>query len=112
MATVLPSKPNQTIRGLPRDLARQLEAYADRVDVDLVRSAYELAAEAHAGQKRASGEPYVNHSVEVATILASLRLDTATLVAGLVHDAVEDTAVSSPTCARSSATRSRPWSTG
>ena len=96
MATVLPPKPTPTIRGLPRELARQMEAYADRLDVDLIRSAYELAAEAHAGQRRASGEPYVNHAVEVATILASLRLDTATIVAGLVHDAVEDTAVSLP----------------
>ena len=96
MATLLPSQSTPTIRGLPRDHARQLEAYADRVDVDLIRSAYELAAEAHAGQKRASGEPYLSHAVEVATILASLRLDTATLVAGLVHDSVEDTAVSLP----------------
>jgi GTP diphosphokinase / guanosine-3',5'-bis(diphosphate) 3'-diphosphatase len=96
MATLLPSQSTPTIRGLPRDLARQLEAYADRVDVDLIRSAYELASEAHAGQKRASGEPYLNHAVEVATILASLRLDTATIVAGLVHDSVEDTAVSLP----------------
>ena len=96
MATVIPPKVTPTIRGLPRELARQMEAYADRLDIDLIRSAYELAAEAHAGQRRASGEPYVNHAVEVATILASLRLDTATIVAGLVHDAVEDTAVSLP----------------
>ena len=94
MTTVTPPKVTPTIRGLPRELARQLEAYADRLDVELIRSAYELAAEAHAGQRRASGEPYVNHAVQVATILASLRLDTATIVAGLVHDAVEDTAVS------------------
>ena len=94
MITVTPPKVTPTIRGLPRELARQLEAYADRLDVELIRSAYELAAEAHAGQRRASGEPYVNHAVQVATILASLRLDTATIVAGLVHDTVEDTAVS------------------
>ena len=72
----------------------QLEAYVDRLDPDPIRLAYELAAEAHSGQRRASGEPYVNHAVEVATILASLRLDTATIVAGLVHDSVEDTAIS------------------
>jgi len=94
MATVAAPNPTPTVRGLPRTLARQLENYADRVDVDQIRGAYEMAAEAHAGQRRASGEPYVNHAVEVATILASLRLDTATIVAGLVHDAVEDTAVS------------------
>ena len=94
MATPLPQSVTPTIRGLPRGLARQLESYADRLDVDQIRVAYELAAEAHAGQHRASGEPYVNHAVEVATILASLRLDTATIVAGLVHGSVEDTAVS------------------
>src|SRR5262249_30998351 len=82
-----------TIRGLPRPLARVLEGYAERLNVDLVRAAYDLAVEAHAGQRRASGEEYVSHAVEVTTILASLHLDTATLVAGLVHDVLEDTAV-------------------
>ena len=96
MPTVTTPKPTPTIRGVPRALARQLEAYADRLDVDQIRAAYEVAAEAHAGQKRASGDPYVKHAVEVATILASLRLDTATIVAGLVHDSIEDTAVSLP----------------
>lgn len=81
-----------TIRGLPRPLARTLEAYADRLDVDMIRTAYDLAVECHAGQVRASGEDFVTHTVEVATILGGLRLDTATIVAGLVHDIVEDTA--------------------
>ena len=85
--------PTSTIRGLPRPFARALEAYADRLDVDSIKAAYEVAMEAHAGQRRASGESFVSHSVEVATILASLRLDTATIVAGLVHDVVEDTAI-------------------
>jgi guanosine-3',5'-bis(diphosphate) 3'-pyrophosphohydrolase len=69
-----------------------MEAYVDRLDVDAVRSAYGFAVEAHKGQKRASGDEYVQHTVEVATILAQLQLDTASLVAGLVHDVVEDTA--------------------
>ncbi len=86
--------PTPTIRGLPRPLARALEAYADRLDVDKIREAYDLAADAHAGQQRASGEDYVTHTVEVATILALLRLDTASIVAGLIHDTVEDTAIS------------------
>ena len=94
MPTATPAKPAPTLHGLPRELARQLEPYADLLDLDPIRSAYELAAEAHSGQQRASGEPYVNHVVEVAAILASLRLDTATIVAGLVHDSVEDTAIS------------------
>ena len=71
-----------------------MEGYAERLDVDAVRSAYELAAEAHSGQKRASGEPFINHAVEVATIVAELRLDTGSLASALVHDVVEDTAVS------------------
>ena len=90
--TTPPSTP--TIRGLPRPLARALEAYADRLDVDAIRDAYELAAEAHAGQTRASGEEYVTHTIEVATLLAQLRLDTASIIVGLIHDVVEDTEIS------------------
>ena len=96
MPTATSPKPTTTIRGLPRALARQLEAYADRLDVDQIKKAYGVAVEAHVGQRRASGDPYVKHAVEVATILGSLHLDTATIVAGLVHDAIEDTAVSLP----------------
>ena len=88
------SVPGHTIRGLPRPLARALEAYSDRLDIDKVHAGYAFAQEAHAGQKRASGEEFVNHVVEVATILARLRLDTVSIVAGLIHDAVEDTAIS------------------
>ena len=87
--TKLPSTP--TIRGLPRPLARELEAYAQRLDVDMIREAYQLAEEAHRGQRRASGESYVTHTIEVATLLAQLKLDTASIVAGLIHDVVEDT---------------------
>ena len=86
-----PAVATTTIRGLPRPLARVLEAYAKRIDVEQIVAAYELAEEAHRGQKRASGEGYVTHSVEVAIILAQFKLDTASLVAGLIHDVVEDT---------------------
>ena len=71
-----------------------MESYADRLDVDAVRDAYELAREAHSGQRRASGDKFVTHAVEVATILSLLGLDTDSLVSGLVHDVVEDTTVS------------------
>ncbi len=80
-----------TIRGIPRELARALEGYAQRLDVEKIRRGYELAEEAHRGQTRASGESYVTHSVDVATILAQFKLDTASIVAGLIHDVVEDT---------------------
>ena len=71
-----------------------MESYADRLDVDAVRDAYELARAAHAGQRRASGDEFVTHAVEVATILSLLGLDTDSIVSGLVHDVVEDTTVS------------------
>ena len=94
MSTATPaSGKTTTIHGLPRPLARALEAYADRLDVEAIREAYELAVEAHAGQRRASGEEFVSHTVEVATILAQIRLDTNSVVAALIHDTVEDTAV-------------------
>ncbi len=60
---------------------------------ELVERAYRLAEVAHSGQKRASGEPYIQHSLTVARILADLRLDSATIAAGLLHDVVEDTIV-------------------
>jgi len=64
------------------------------MDVDAIRDAYELAVEAHAGQVRASGEEYISHPIEVATILAQLKLDSDSVIAGLIHDAVEDTSIS------------------
>ena len=81
------------LSALPAELGRALEPYVDRLDVEAIRRAYQLAYDAHAGQRRASGEEFVTHTVEVATILAGLRLDTASIVAGLIHDTVEDTHV-------------------
>ncbi|GAC1654115.1 MAG: bifunctional (p)ppGpp synthetase/guanosine-3',5'-bis(diphosphate) 3'-pyrophosphohydrolase [Candidatus Dormibacteraceae bacterium] len=60
-------------------------------DRDLVERAYERAAAAHTGQRRLSGEAYVNHPLQVAGILAELNLDAATIIAALLHDTVEDT---------------------
>jgi len=94
MATTTTTPPTPTIRGLPRPLAEALEVYADRLDIDAIRDAHEFAAEAHVGQTRASGEEYVTHAVEVATILAQLRLGTDSVVAGLIHDTIEDTEIS------------------
>lgn len=62
-------------------------------DGDLLLRAYELAEKAHEGQKRASGEPYFNHVFETSKILAGLGMDIKTIVAGLLHDVLEDTAV-------------------
>ncbi len=93
MATSTATIATTTGRDLPRPLAKAIGDYADRVDVARIRRAYGLAAEAHAGQRRLSGDRYVTHAVGVATILALLRLDTASLIGGLIHDVVEDTAV-------------------
>ena len=81
------------MKAIPRNLGRVVEDNADRLDPALVAQAYSLAQKAHAGQRRASGEKFVNHAVEVATILAGLGLDTDAVISGLVHDVVEDTSV-------------------
>src|SRR6185437_15849414 len=60
-------------------------------DRELVRRAYDRAATAHRGQRRLSGEDYVNHPLQVAAILADLELDAETIAAALLHDTVEDT---------------------
>ena len=65
--------------------------YLTTEQVLFVRKAYELAAEAHMKQRRASGEPYIIHPLGVATILAKLQLDELTLAAAFLHDVVEDT---------------------
>jgi GTP pyrophosphokinase len=62
-------------------------------DQDLIYRAYRMAETAHMGQNRVSGEPYINHCVAVASILAELRVPVDVVVAGLLHDTVEDTAV-------------------
>ncbi|MGD2246571.1 MAG: bifunctional (p)ppGpp synthetase/guanosine-3',5'-bis(diphosphate) 3'-pyrophosphohydrolase [Candidatus Aminicenantes bacterium] len=60
-------------------------------DITLLKKAYVYAAQAHKGQTRRSGEPYLSHSLEVANMLADMRLDKTTLAAGLLHDVLEDT---------------------
>jgi guanosine-3',5'-bis(diphosphate) 3'-pyrophosphohydrolase len=92
--TDVPTASSEATRGIPRALTAALEGYQGRLDMPKIQAAYQMAEEAHRGQKRASGETYVSHSVEVATILASLKLDSASIIAGLVHDVVEDTVYS------------------
>ncbi len=71
----------------------RVESFNANIDIPLVRKAYEFCDEAHAGQIRESGEPYVIHSLNVGLILAELHLDSTTIAAGLIHDVVEDTKV-------------------
>ncbi len=75
------------------DIVERVQSYNPDADVDLLRRAYIFSARAHQGQTRLSGESYLNHPIEVAAILSSLKLDAATVAAGLLHDTVEDTAV-------------------
>ena len=69
------------------------DARLERLDADLIARAYKFSERAHHGQKRSSGAPYLHHCVEVAKILAELHLDSSTVACGLIHDVVEDTAV-------------------
>ena len=72
-------------------LKKKISEYLPAADVELVQKAYVVAREAHEGQTRSSGEPYITHPVEVSQILASMHLDHETLMAALMHDVIEDT---------------------
>ncbi|MGH9332053.1 MAG: HD domain-containing protein, partial [Vicinamibacterales bacterium] len=73
------------------DLVEKVRANIPDADVELLRRAYVFSAFEHKGQVRHSGEPYLVHPLEVADVLADMRLDVVTIVAGLLHDVVEDT---------------------
>ena len=75
-------------------LVKAILRYHPSTDLTLVEKAYTIARDAHKDQKRKSGEPYIIHPVSVAIILAELELDKETIVAGLLHDVVEDTILS------------------
>lgn len=75
------------------DLLQKIESYNPDVDKELITRAYDLAEKMHEGQFRSSGEPYFIHPVAVANILADLNMDDETIVAGLLHDVIEDTEV-------------------
>lgn len=72
-------------------LLEKINKNCTNIDIEEVKRAFEFSMEAHKDQKRESGEPYIIHPVEVACILAELGLDTSTIVAGLLHDVIEDT---------------------
>ncbi|MGH7466898.1 MAG: RelA/SpoT family protein [Longimicrobiales bacterium] len=94
MSTVTAEVVGASLRDLPPRLRESIEPNVARFDVALIARAYRLSEKAHRGQKRASGEEYIAHCVEVAKILADLHLETASVAAGLVHDVVEDTLIS------------------
>ena len=84
------------VRELEDKFARLLEEVHENRpgdDLDIIRRAWVFCLQQHEGQKRASGEPYVIHPLEVAQVLAELKMDSTAIAAGLLHDAVEDTDV-------------------
>jgi GTP diphosphokinase / guanosine-3',5'-bis(diphosphate) 3'-diphosphatase len=76
------------------ELVTRVQSYIPQADTGLIRRAYEYSARMHIEQKRKSGEPYVIHPLNVALIIAQLRLDLPSVVTGLLHDVIEDTGAS------------------
>ncbi len=91
--TILSRLPGSSLRpdkGLPQ-LLETLENYLPAEQVEMVVKAYQYGARAHDGQTRKSGEPYIQHPVAVAQILAGMRMDGDTIAAAILHDVIEDT---------------------
>src|SRR5580700_10016525 len=76
-----------------RELMKQMQANRPQDDLSIVKKAYDYSLKHHDGQTRASGEPYLVHPLEVALVLAEMKMDPVAISAGLLHDSVEDTSV-------------------
>jgi len=72
-------------------LVERVRSYDSHADEEALNRAYVFSMKAHGSQQRASGDPYFSHPVEVAGILSEMKLDSASIVTGLLHDTVEDT---------------------
>ncbi|MEO8286846.1 MAG: bifunctional (p)ppGpp synthetase/guanosine-3',5'-bis(diphosphate) 3'-pyrophosphohydrolase [Chloroflexota bacterium] len=90
-AVAVPSTSKPKIQNLDA-LIKIVRSYNSEADVEGIRQAYTFAELAHDGQKRGTGEPYITHPLQVAFILAEMRLDVETLQAAILHDTIEDTA--------------------
>jgi GTP pyrophosphokinase len=73
------------------DLIRKVRSYNPDAEIEVLKRAYQFSSEAHSSQKRVEGSPFIEHPVAVASILAGMKMDTATIAAGLLHDTIEDT---------------------
>ena len=91
-APAAPSKPARPRFLRQYELIDRVKSYDPTADEALLNRAYVYAMRMHGAQKRASGDPYFAHPIEVAGILTDYRLDTATIVTALLHDVIEDTA--------------------
>src|ERR1051325_6387408 len=76
-----------------RDLMKLMRENRPNDDLEIIKKAYEFSQTHHAGQTRASGEPYIAHPLQVALVLAEMKMDPIAIAAGLLHDSVEDTSV-------------------
>src|SRR5579863_6492454 len=76
-------------------LLRHVQSNRPSEDVTLIRKAWDFCVQHHKGQMRASGEPYIIHPLEVAEVLAEMKMDATAIAAGLLHDSVEDTPATS-----------------
>ena len=90
-----PHPPQRSIDERFKALLRQVHANRPNEDVSLIGKAWEFCVKHHEGQIRASGEPYIVHPLEVAEVLAEMKLDATGIAAGLLHDSVEDTPATS-----------------
>ena len=84
-----------------QELERKVAATGNNMDLGRIRAAFELAERAHAGQKRKDGTPYVSHCIAASIIAVEMGLDEDSIVASLLHDCVEDTAITHEDLARS-----------
>ena len=91
---------NQSPDELYQELISRVKKYHPSDDISLIEKAYLVASKAHANQFRKSGEPYIIHPLSVAIILSELQLDKETIVAGILHDVVEDTEMTEETLAK------------
>ena len=73
------------------ELINKVKSYNKFLNPEKLHKAYQFAVKAHKNQKRDSGDPYSNHPIAVASILTELKLDSATITTGLLHDTIEDT---------------------
>src|SRR3954449_6811123 len=76
-----------------RELMKKMRTNRPNDDLGIIRKAYDFSLKHHEGQSRASGEPYLVHPLEVALVLAEMKMDPVAIAAGLLHDSVEDTSV-------------------
>src|SRR3989338_10330770 len=81
-------------------LIEEIPKYQPGADLDLVKRAYRFSEKSHEGQQRASGEPYLSHPLEVAGLLVDFKMDVTTVIAGLLHDVLEDTRATKDDLAR------------